>query len=64
MLSAVTSILQILVRTGSNIDENKKGEFSETELKEIRKLIIENKDVILAQLDLFYAEKPVKAIRK
>jgi len=46
------------------LNENKKGEFSETGLKEIRKLIIENKDVILAQLDLFYAEKPVKSNTK
>jgi hypothetical protein len=46
------------------IDENKKGEFNANELNEIRKLIIENKEVILAQLELFHKGKPVKAIRK
>ena len=46
------------------LDVNKKGKFSETELNEMRKLIIENKEVILEQLDLFYEGKPVKAIRK
>ena len=46
------------------LDVNKKGKFTETELNEIRKLIIENKEVILEQLDLFYEGKPVKAIRK
>ncbi len=48
----------------TELDVNKRGEFSETELNEIRKLIIENKEVILEQLDLFYQGKPVKAIRK
>ncbi len=46
------------------LDINKAGEFSEKELNEIRKLIIENKEVVLEQLDLFYQGKPVKAIRK
>ncbi len=46
------------------LDANKTGEFSETELTEIRKLIIEHKKVILKQLDLFYKGQPVKAVRK
>jgi hypothetical protein len=46
------------------LDENKKGEFSEKELNEIRNLIIENKQLILEQLDLFYQGQSVKAIRK
>ena len=46
------------------LDENKTGEFTEKELNEIRKMIIENKEVILEQLDLFYQGKPVKAIKK
>lgn len=46
------------------LDGSKTGVFTHTELNEIRKLIIENKEVILAQLDLFYQEKTVKAIRK
>ncbi len=49
---------------GIELDVNKKEKFSETELNEIRKLIIENKEIILEQLDLFYEGKPVKAIRK
>jgi hypothetical protein len=46
------------------LDENKKGDFSETELNEIKKLIEENKKIIMEQLELFYHSKPVKAIRK
>lgn len=46
------------------LDENKTGDFSEIELKEIKKLIEENKEIILKQLDLFYAGKSVKSIRK
>ena len=46
------------------LDENKTGEFTEKELNEIRKMIIDNKEVILEQLDLFYQGKPVKAIKK
>ena len=46
------------------LDENKKGDFTEIELREIRKLIEENKEVILQQLELFYAGHPVKSIRK
>ena len=45
-------------------DENKTGDFNQTELKEINRLIIEHKDVILEQLDLFYLHKDVIAIRK
>jgi hypothetical protein len=46
------------------LDESKLGDFSQTELNEIRRLIIEHKDVILHQLDLFYNREVVKAIRK
>ncbi len=46
------------------LDESKQGDFNQTELKEIAKLIIEYKAVILEQLDLFYEHKAVKAIRK
>jgi hypothetical protein len=46
------------------LDENKKGDFTEIELREIRKLIGENKEVILQQLELFYEGQPVKSIRK
>lgn len=46
------------------LDEGKIGDFSQTELNEIRKLIIEHKDVILQQLDLFYKQQAVTAIRK
>lgn len=46
------------------LDENKKGDFTVIELREIRNLIEENKELILQQLDLFYQGKPVKSIRK
>lgn len=46
------------------LDENKKGDFTETELREIRKLIEENKELILQQLELFYQGKLVKSIKK
>ena len=46
------------------LDIKKKGDFSERELNEIKKVIIENKDILLKQLELFYANKSIKAIRK
>lgn len=46
------------------LDEKKKGDFLEVELNEIKKMVIENKDILLKQLELFYNNKPVKAIRK
>ncbi len=46
------------------LDEEKTGEFSAKELNEIKKLIEENKDILLNQLKLFYSYQPVKAIRK
>ncbi len=46
------------------LDENKKADFTDIELREIKKLIEQNKEVILQQLELFYAGKPVKSIRK
>ncbi len=46
------------------LDENKQGDFTPKELKEIEKLIEENKEDLLKQLELFYDNKPVKAIRK
>jgi len=45
-------------------DENKKGDFTEMELKEIEKLVNENKETILQQLNLFYKGIPVKSIKK
>ncbi|MCF8370788.1 MAG: DUF4160 domain-containing protein [Bacteroidales bacterium] len=45
------------------IDENKQGDFSKKELIEIEKLIIEHKEILLGQLELFFEMKPVKAIR-
>lgn len=46
------------------LDENKKGNFSEIELREIEKLIKENKEIILQQLDNFYKGKSIKSIKK
>jgi hypothetical protein len=46
------------------LDENKKGDFTGIELTEIRKLIQENKELIIQQLSLFYQGKLVKSIRK
>lgn len=46
------------------LDENKKGTFSEIELREIEQLIEDNKEIILQQLNLFYEGKSVKSIRK
>ena len=46
------------------LDRKKKGEFSEVELKEIENLIKQHRSVLLKQLELFYNNKPVKAIRK
>jgi hypothetical protein len=45
------------------LDENKKGFFSEIELREIEKLIENNKEIILQQLNLFYKGDAVKSIR-
>jgi hypothetical protein len=46
------------------LDVNKKGDFNLKELAEIEKLIVENKKILLAQLDIFYSREKVKAIRK
>ncbi|MBX2897154.1 MAG: DUF4160 domain-containing protein [Cyclobacteriaceae bacterium] len=46
------------------LDTNKKGDFSESEFNEIKKLIIEHKELLINQLELFYSNQPVKAIRK
>ena len=45
------------------IDENKKGEFTQKELREIEKLIHEHKELLLQQLEEFYKGKQVTAIR-
>ncbi len=45
------------------LDENKMGDFSEKDLNEIKQLIIQNKETILEQLERFYNNEPVKAIR-
>jgi hypothetical protein len=47
-----------------SLDENKTGDFSDKELREIENLIIENRELLIEQLDLFYKNEPVKAIRK
>lgn len=46
------------------LDHGKRGNFSEKELNEIKKLIADHKEILLKQLDLFYELKPIKAIRK
>ncbi|MCW3106530.1 MAG: hypothetical protein JWQ09_1036 [Segetibacter sp.] len=46
------------------LDENKKGDFNEIELREIKRLIEEDKGLILQQSALFYQGKPVKSIKK
>ena len=45
------------------LDTNKTGDFTEKELNEIKLLIIEHKEILLAQLDCFYNHEQVKAIR-
>lgn len=46
------------------LDVNKKGDFTDRELNEIKRLIEENKSLILEQLERFYNNEQVKAIRK
>lgn len=46
------------------LDVSMQGDFSEKELNEIKHLIIEHKETLLNQLELFYNNLPVKAIRK
>ncbi len=46
------------------LDENKKGNFTGIELKEIQNLIEENIELLLQQLYLFYEGKTVKSIKK
>lgn len=46
------------------LDALKKGEFTTIELNEIEKLLREHKNELFAQLELFYANLPVKALRK
>lgn len=46
------------------LDKSKVGNFRAHELTEINNLIVNNKDILMSQLDLFYNNKPVKAIRK
>ena len=45
------------------LDQNKTGNFTDKELNDIKKLINEHKDALLQQLELFYNNEPVKAIR-
>ena len=47
-----------------SLDESKAGDFSGKELREIENLIRENQELLTNQLDLFYKNEPVKAIRK
>lgn len=46
------------------IDENKKGDFSLKELTEIKNLIEDNREILLAQLTIFYRHEKVTAIRR
>jgi hypothetical protein len=46
------------------LDENKKGNFNDRELLEIEKLIEEHKTILLEQLEHYYNNQKVKAIRK
>ncbi len=46
------------------LDEDKKGNFTRIELKEIEKLVIENRATLLQQLRLFYSGQSVKSIKK
>ena len=46
------------------LDENKRGDFSEIELREIKRLIEEHKELILQQLEFFYAGQIVKSIKR
>lgn len=45
------------------LDENKRGEFTNKELRDIEKLIQEHKEVLLQQLEEFYKGNQVTAIR-
>ena len=45
------------------LDDNKTGDFTEKELTEIKQLILQHKEMILDQLDRFYNNEHVKAIR-
>jgi hypothetical protein len=45
------------------LDQNKKGEFTIKELKEIEKLIKTHERTLQDQLALFFEQKQVKAIR-
>jgi len=45
------------------LDANKTGDFTEKELNEIKSLILQHKNLLLEQLELFYDNKQVKAIR-
>jgi hypothetical protein len=47
-----------------SLDESKTGDFSDKELREIENLIRENQELLEGQLDLFYKNELVKAIRK
>jgi hypothetical protein len=44
-------------------DENKTGDFTEKELNEIKQLILQHKGIITEQLERFYKNEPIKAIR-
>ena len=46
------------------LDEDKKGTFTNIELREIKKLIQENEYGLMQQLKLFYAGKKIKSIKK
>ncbi len=54
---------KIWLEPALELDEKKKGDFSEKELNEILKLTKTYKQTLLDQLSLFYQQKEVKAIR-
>jgi len=45
------------------LNQNKTGDFSEIELNEIKSLVVKHEEIIRKQLELFYNNKPVRAIR-
>ncbi len=46
------------------LDDNKTGDFTDRELREIQQLVADNRGILLQQLEHFYNNEPVKAIRK
>jgi hypothetical protein len=60
--SGLTNLCKFWVEPKVEIEYN--YGFTKKELNEIEKLIVQNKNILLKQLHLFYDGKQVKAIRK